>query len=162
MRASTRHKFWEKSINRKYINRLLMHAKHAIWHVPEKRYILYVHISHIDSLVSIDTSAWGLKTFPGIFLSKFHFIGCIEYISARVLWHFITRSYKCKEDPLMGSSLHLYDNVIKCHNTRADMYSIHPMNWNLDKNIPGNVFNPHADVSIDTKMSMWEIWTYDI
>ena len=36
------------------------------------------------------------------------------------------------------------------------------MSWNSDDNMPGNVLNIHADVSIDTKLSMYEIRTYDI
>ena len=47
---------WEKSINRKYINRLLMNAEHTHYGTFRKKcFISYVRISHVNSLVSIDT-----------------------------------------------------------------------------------------------------------
>ena len=48
---------WEKSIDRKSINKLIMQDKRehygAFW---KYIYIWYVRISHINSLVSVDTS----------------------------------------------------------------------------------------------------------
>ena len=58
--------------------------------------------------------------------------------------------------------LHLYSRFIKYHNTRADMSAIPSMSWNLENNIPGNVFNVHVNVSIDTKLFTVEIRTYDL
>ena len=63
---------------------------------------------------------------------------------------------------IKGRSLHLYDRVIKCPDTQDDMSEIPSMFWHLDDDIPGNVFNVHANVSIDTKLSMCKICTYDI
>ena len=80
-----------------------MHAERAHYGVCRKKFLIsYVHISHVKSLVSIDTYVWTLKTFPGTL-----FIGCqdiegIVDMSSRVLWHFMTQSYKYKEHPLMG------------------------------------------------------------
>ena len=49
--------FWEKSIKGKSINGLPMHAERAQYGVCRKKcFISYVHISYINSLVSIDTS----------------------------------------------------------------------------------------------------------
>ena len=36
------------------------------------------------------------------------------------------------------------------------------MSWHLNDNMPGNVFNVHTDVSIDTKLFTCEMRTYDI
>ena len=48
---------WEKSINENSINGITMHAKRAHYGTFRKKcFILYVHILHINSLVSIDTS----------------------------------------------------------------------------------------------------------
>ena len=68
----------------------------------KKCFISDVHISHVKSLASIDTSVWTLKTFPGMLLFKCREIECISEMSSRVLWHFMKRSYKCKEHPFMG------------------------------------------------------------
>ena len=59
-------------------------------------------------------------------------------------------------------ALHLYDRVIKRHNTRADMSAIPSMSWHLNNNIPGKVFNIYVNVSTYTKLSTCEICTYDI
>ena len=59
-------------------------------------------------------------------------------------------------------SLHLYDRVIKCHDTPDNMSAIPSMYRNLNNNIPKNVFNVNTDVSIDAKLFTCEIWTYDI
>ena len=56
----------------------------------------------------------------------------------------------------------MYDSVIKCHNTQDNMSAVPSMYWNLNDNVPGNVFNVHTDVSIDTKLFTCEIHTYDI
>ena len=96
---------WDKYINRKSIDRLLIHADiaHYIWHIPEEFFIWYVHISHVKSLVSIDTYVWTLKTFPGILSFECQYIEGISDMSFRVLWQNMARSYKCKEHPLMGN-----------------------------------------------------------
>ena len=47
---------WEKSVKGKSINGLPMHAERAHYGVFRKKcFILYVRISHVNSLVSIDT-----------------------------------------------------------------------------------------------------------
>ena len=47
---------WEKSIDRKSINRLLMHSDRAHYVTFRKKcFISYVHILHVNNLVSIDT-----------------------------------------------------------------------------------------------------------
>ena len=47
---------WEKSINRKSINGLLMNAERAHHGTCRKKcFISYMRISHVNSLVSIDT-----------------------------------------------------------------------------------------------------------
>ena len=48
-------------------------------------FILYVRISHVHILVSIDIFILTLKTFPGILLFKFQDIEGIADMSARVL-----------------------------------------------------------------------------
>ena len=58
--------------------------------------------------------------------------------------------------------LTFYDRVIKCHDTRNDMSEIISMSWHSNDNIPGNVFNVHTDMSIDTKLFTFKICTYDI
>ena len=57
--------------------------------------------------------------------------------------------------------LHLYDCVIKYHDTQADMSVIPSMYWHSKDIIPWNVFNVHVNVSIDSKLSMCKIRTYD-
>ena len=102
---------WEKSINGKYINGLPMHAERAHYDMCRKKcFISYVHILHVNSLESIYTYVWTLKTFPGILLFKFHDIEGIYYMSSCVSWHFITRLCKCKEHPLMEK----YSLVERC------------------------------------------------
>ena len=64
--------------------------------------------------------------------------------------------------PIKGCFLHLYDRVIKCHDTRDAMSEITSMFWNSDNNMPGNIFNVHVNVSIDTKLSTVKIRPYDI
>ena len=64
--------------------------------------------------------------------------------------------------PIKGCSFHLYDCVIKCHNTRDDMSAIPSMSRHLNYNMPGNVFNVHTDVSIDAKRFTYEIFTCNI
>ena len=50
-------KCWDKSINGKSINGPPMHAERAHYVTCRKKcFISYVHISHVDSLASIDTS----------------------------------------------------------------------------------------------------------
>ena len=62
------HNCWGNYFIGNSINRLLMHAKSAHYGTCRKKsFILYVLILHLNSLVSIDTSVWTLKTFPGIF-----------------------------------------------------------------------------------------------
>ena len=96
-------KCWEKYIKGKYIYGLPMHAERAHYVVCRKKCVLlYVHISHVNSLASIDPYVWTFKTFNGILLSEWRDIEGIYNMSTGVLWHFITRSYKCKEHPLMG------------------------------------------------------------
>ena len=80
-----------------------MHANHAHYWVWQKKcFIPYVRILHVNSLASIDTSVWMLKTFPGMLLFKCLEIDGISHMSSRVSWHFMTWSYECKEHPLMG------------------------------------------------------------
>ena len=50
------HMCWEKSIEEKSINGLLMHAERAHYGVCRKKcFISYMRISHLNSSVSIDT-----------------------------------------------------------------------------------------------------------
>ena len=72
------------------------------------------------------------------------------------------RRSKSEYFTIKGCSLHLYNCVIKCHNTRAYMSAIPSMSQNLDDDMPGNVFNVHTNVSIDTKLFTCKIRTYDI
>ena len=63
--------FRDNYINKKSINWLPMHAKRAHYGTCRKNcFILYVHISHANSLVSIEKSVLTLKTFPGILFSN--------------------------------------------------------------------------------------------
>ena len=64
--------------------------------------------------------------------------------------------------PIKVCSLNLYDRVIKCHDTQDDMSVIPSMSWHSNNNMPGDVFNVHIDVSIDAKLFMCKIRTYDI
>ena len=81
-----------------------MHAERAHYGTFRKNcFISYVHIARVNSLVSIDTFLWTLKTFPGILLYECQNIEGVTDMSARVLWHFITQSQKCKKHPLMGN-----------------------------------------------------------
>ena len=80
-----------------------MHAERVHYGVCQKKcFISYVRISHVNSLVSIDTYVWTLKTLRGILSFKCWDIGGIADMSSHVSWHFMTRSYKRKEHPLMG------------------------------------------------------------
>ena len=79
-----------------------MHAERAHYGVCRKKcFISYVHILHVNSLASIDTYVWTLKTLPGILSFECRDIEGIADMSSRVLWHFMTRYYKYKEHPLM-------------------------------------------------------------
>ena len=103
MWARRPHTCWEKSINRESINGIIMHTESAQYGTCRKKcFILYVRILHVNSLVSIDTFVWTLKTFPGILSSECQDIEGISDISARVSRNFMTRLYKYKEHPLMG------------------------------------------------------------
>ena len=74
---------WEKYINGKSINGLLMHAERAHYGTFRKKcFISYVRILHVNSLVSIDTLVWNLKTIPGILLSECQDIEGISDMSA--------------------------------------------------------------------------------
>ena len=80
-----------------------MHAERAHYGVCRKKcFILYVHISHVNSLASINTYVWTLKTLPGILSFERQDIEGIADMSSLVSWHFMTRLYKCKEHPLIG------------------------------------------------------------
>ena len=80
-----------------------MHAERAHYGVWQKKcFILYVRFLHVNSLASIDTSVWTLKTFPGILSFEYRVIDDIADMSSCVLWHFMTKLYECKEHPLMG------------------------------------------------------------
>ena len=95
--------FWEKSIKEKSINILPMHTERAHYGVCRKKcFILYVRILHVNSSVPIDTYVWTLKTFRGYYCFECWDIEGIANMSPRVSWHFMTRSYKRKEHPLMG------------------------------------------------------------
>ena len=62
-----------------------MHSERVHYGTCQKKcYILYLGISHVDRLVSIDTFVLTLKTFPGILLSEFKYIEVIDDVSARV------------------------------------------------------------------------------
>ena len=61
-----------------------------------------------------------------------------------------------------GMALHLYNRVTECQNTRADMSAIPSISWNLNSNMPGNIFNVNVNVSIATKLSTCKICIYDI
>ena len=116
---------WEESINGKFINRLLMHAKHAQYGSFRKKcFISYVRILHVKSLVSIDTFAWTLKTFPGMWLSECQDIEGIYDMSARILWHSMTRLYKCKEHPLMGKYSLVELHMLIPYNTIEGQYVV--------------------------------------
>ena len=68
MESLIREIFWEKYIKGKSINGPPMHAERAHYGVFRKKcFILYVHILHVKSLVSIDTYVWTLKTVPGYY-----------------------------------------------------------------------------------------------
>ena len=95
-----------------------MNAKRAHYGVlPKKRFILYMRILHVNSLASIDTSVWTLKTFPGILLFECRYIEGITDMSSRVLWRFMTQSYRCKEHPLMGNYLLLEHRMVILYDT---------------------------------------------
>ena len=59
------------------------------WSVPEEFFISYVHILHVNSLASIDTSVWTLKKFPGILSFECQDIEVNSDMSSSVLWHFM-------------------------------------------------------------------------
>ena len=64
----------------------------------------------------------------------------IADISARVLWHFMTRSYKCKEHPLIGNYSLVERHIIVeiCPVTR--WWAVQPLDWRrLDLLINFNV-----------------------
>ena len=95
-------RFWEKYIKGKSINGLPMHAERAHYGVCWKNcFISYVRTFHVKSLSSIDTSVWTLKTFPGILSFECWDVNGIADMSSHISWHFMTRSYECKEHPLM-------------------------------------------------------------
>ena len=95
-----------------------MHAERAHYGVFQKKcFISYVRISHVNSLASIDTSVWTLKTFPGILFLECRDIESISDMSSRVLWHFMTRSYKCKEHPLTGEYSLVERRMVIPHDT---------------------------------------------
>ena len=108
---------WEKSNKGKSINGLLMHAERARYGVCRKKcFISYVRILYVNGLASIDTSVWTLKTFPVIIAFKCQDIEDIAYMSSRVFWHFMTRSYKCKGTSLDGKVFTcrtLYGNTVR-------------------------------------------------
>ena len=80
-----------------------MHAERTHYGTFRKNFFIsYVNILHVNSLVSIDTFAQTMKTFPGILSSKYQYIEGISDMSARVSLHFMAISYKYKEYPLMG------------------------------------------------------------
>ena len=58
--------------------------------------------------------------------------------------------------------LHLYDHVIKCHDTRAKLSEMPSMSWYYEDNILGNVFNVHVNLSTDTKLCTCKICTHNI
>ena len=64
--------------------------------------------------------------------------------------------------PIKGCSLHLYNHDIQCHNTRDDISDIPSMSWHSNNNMPGNVFNVHTNVSIETKLFTFEIRAYGL
>ena len=116
---------WENSINGKSINRLLMHAERAHYGMCRKKcFISYVHISHVNSLASIDTPVWTLKTFPGILSFEYQYIEVIAEISSRVLWHFMTQSYYCKEHPSMGKYSLVENRMVIPYDTIEGQYVV--------------------------------------
>ena len=116
---------WEKSINGKSINRLLMHAERAQYGTFRKKcFISYMHISHVNSLLSINTSVWTLKTFRGILSFKLQYIEYIYDMSSRVLWHFMTRSYKFKEHPFMEKYSLAERHMLIPYNTIEEQYLV--------------------------------------
>ena len=72
------------------------------------------------------------------------------------------RSTTSENFPIKGCFLHLYNCVIKCHDKRDDMSAIPLMYWHSNGDIPVNVFNVHTYVSIDAKLFMCKICTYNI
>ena len=84
------------------------------------------------------------------------------YCPSLLLYGITIQSYMSEYFPIKKFSLYLYDCVIKYHNTRADMSAIPSLSWHSENNMQGNVFNVHVNVSIDTKMSMCKISTYNI
>ena len=116
---------WEKSIGGKSINGLLMHTGRAHYGMCRKKcFILYVRILHVNSLVSIDAYVWTLKTLPGILSFKCQDIEVIADMSYRVSWHFMTRSYKCKENPLMGKYSLVEPHMVIPYDTIEEKYLV--------------------------------------
>ena len=79
-----------------------------------------------------------------------------------VLYGITIRRYTSEYFPIKGCSLHLYDRVIKCHDTHDGMSANTLMSQHLNNNMPGNAFNIHTDVSIDAKLFTCEIRMYNI
>ena len=110
-------------MNGKYINGLLINAEHAHYGTfRNKCFIPYVHISNVNSLVSIDTLVWTLKTVPGMLSSKFQDIEVIADMLDRVSWHFMTQSYKCKDHPLMGKYSLVERHMVIPYDTIEERY----------------------------------------
>ena len=116
---------WVKSINRKSINGIPMYTKRVHYGTFQKKcFISYVHIFHVNSLVSIDTFVWTLKTLTGTLLFECHDIEDISDMSSRVLWNFMTPSYKCREHPLMGKYSLVETHMVIQYNTIEEQYVV--------------------------------------
>ena len=116
---------WEKSINGNCINGLLMHVKRVHYGTFQKKcFLLYVHISHVNSLVLIFIFVWMLMRFPGILFSECQDIEGVADMSARVLWHFITRLYKCKEHLLIGKYSLVKRHMVILYDTIEEKYAV--------------------------------------
>ena len=79
-----------------------------------------------------------------------------------VLYDITIRRSTSEYFTIKGCSLNLYDRVIKCHDSHDGMSANPSMSQHLNNNMPGNVFNVHAYVSIDAKLFTCKIRTYDI
>ena len=116
---------WGGSINRKSLDGLLMHTERAHYDTfPKDYFISYMRISHVKRLVSIDTYVWTLKTFPGILLLECQDIEGITDISSRVLWHFMTISYECKEHTLIRKYSLVQHRMVIPFNTIEEQYKV--------------------------------------
>ena len=79
-----------------------MHAERAHYGTPEE--LFYIVRAYFTSRqFGVNWHIYmDVETFPGILSLECQDIEGIADMSSRVLWHFMTRSYKYKEHPLMG------------------------------------------------------------